>query len=153
MSLSAESRYKMNVRLSIKGFRANVFNSDTEKSERLDEIDCLNCISPLSIQTEAERLQTLVASATKSEADSNVRGVVVGSSLVYCFVLNSDSDQRFMNELQRLLRQPRNLMKSSVVLDEGCVSEITDTNSALDIKYVKGAKFVVDVYSEPLAML
>lgn len=153
MSLSAESRYKMNVRLSIKGFRANVFNSDTEKSERLDEIDCLNCISPLSIQTEAERLQTLVASATKSEADSNVRGVVVGSSLVYCFVLNSDSDQRFMNELQRLLRQPRNLMKSSVVLDEGYVSEITDTNSALDIKYVKGAKFVVDVYSEPLAML
>lgn len=153
MSLSAESRYKMNVRLSIKGFRANVFNSDTEKSERLDEIDCLNCISPLSIQTEAERLQTLVASATKSEADSNVRGVVVGSSLVYCFVLNSDSDRRFMNELQRLLRQPRNLMKSSVVLDEGYVSEITDTNSALDIKYVKGAKFVVDVYSEPLAML
>lgn len=153
MSLSAESRYKMNVRLSIKGFRANVFNSDTEKSERLDEIDCLNCISPLSIQTEAERLQTLVALATKSEADSNVRGVVVGSSLVYCFVLNSDSDQRFMNELQRLLRQPRNLMKSSVVLDEGYVSEITDTNSALDIKYVKGAKFVVDVYSEPLAML
>ena len=153
MSLSAESRYKMNVRLSIKGFRANVFNSDTEKSERLDEIYCLNCISPLSIQTEAERLQTLVASATKSEADSNVRGVVVGSSLVYCFVLNSDSDQRFMNELQRLLRQPRNLMKSSVVLDEGYVSEITDTNSALDIKYVKGAKFVVDVYSEPLAML
>lgn len=153
MSLSAESRYKMNVRLSIKGFRANVFNSDTEKSERLDEIDCLNCISPLSIQTEAERMQTLVASATKSEADSNVRGVVVGSSLVYCFVLNSDSDQRFMNELQRLLRQPRNLMKSSVVLDEGYVSEITDTNSALDIKYVKGAKFVVDVYSEPLAML
>lgn len=153
MSLSAESRYKMNVRLSIKGFRANVFNSDTEKSERLDEIDCLNCISPLSIQTEAERLQTLVASATKSEADSNVRGVVVGSSLVYCFVLNSDNDQRFMNELQRLLRQPRNLMKSSVVLDEGYVSEITDTNSALDIKYVKGAKFVVDVYSEPLAML
>ena len=58
-----------------------------------------------------------------------------------------------MNELQRLLRQPRNLMKSSVVLDEGYVSEITDTNSALDIKYVKGAKFVVDVYSEPLAML
>lgn len=153
MSFSAESRYKMNVRLSIKGFRANVFNSDTEKSERLDEIDCLNCISPLSIQTEAERLQALVASATKSEADSNVRGVVVGSSLVYCFVLNSDSDQRFMNELQRLLRQPRNLMKSSVVLDEGYVSEITDTNSALDIKYVKGAKFVVDVYSEPLAML
>ena len=153
MSLSAESRYKMNVRLSIKGFRANVFNSDTEKSERLDEIDCLNCISPLSIQTEAERLQTLVASATKSESDSNVRGVVVGSSLVYCFVLNSDSDQRFMNELQRLLRQPRNLMKSSVALDEGYVSEITDTNSALDIKYVKGAKFVVDVYSEPLAML
>lgn len=153
MSLSAESRYKMNVRLSIKGFRANVFNSDTEKSERLDEIDCLNCISPLSIQTEAERLQELIASATKSEADSNVRGVVVGSSLVYCFVLNSDSDQRFMNELQRLLRQPRNLMKSSVVLDEGYVSEITDTNSALDIKYVKGAKFVVDVYSEPLAML
>lgn len=153
MSLSAESRYKMNVRLSIKGFRANVFNSDTEKSERLDEIDCLNCISPLSIQTEAERLQELIASATKSEADSNVRGVVVGSSLVYCFVLNSDSDQRFMNELQRLLRQPRNLMKSSVVLDEGYVSEITNTNAALDIKYVKGAKFVVDVYSEPLAML
>lgn len=152
MSLSAESRYKMNVRLSIKGFRANVHNFDTEKSERLDEIDCLNCISPLSIQTEAERLQNLVASATNSESDSSVRGVVVGSSLVYCFVINSDNDHRFMTELQRLLRQPRNLMKGSVVLDETYVSELTHTYTDLDIKYVKGAKFVVDVYSEPLSM-
>ena len=152
MSLSAESRYKMNVRLSIKGFRANVHNADTEKSERLDEIDCLNCISPLSIQTEAERLQSLVTSATDSEADSSVRGVVVGSSLVYCFVINSDNDRRFMSELQRLLRQPRNLMKSSVVLDQAYVSELTHTYTNLDIKYVKGAKFVVDVYSEPISI-
>lgn len=153
MSSSANLRYKMNVRLSIKGFRANVINFDTEKSERLDEIDCLNCVSSLSIQSEAERLQNLVASATNSHADDNVRGVVVGSSLIYCFVLNSDSDTRFMNELQRLLRQPRNLMKNSIVLDETYVSEVVNADSDLDIKYVKGAKFVVDVYSEPLAML
>ena len=152
MSSSAESRYKMNVRLSIKGIRANVLESDTEKSERLDEIDCLNCVSPLSIQTEAERLHKLIESATNSNATSTRRGVVIGSSLIYCFVFNSSDDQCFMNALQRLLRQPRNLMKDSIVLDKSYVSEIVNMSSIHDIKYVKGAKFIVDVSSEPVSV-
>lgn len=152
MSLSAEPRYKMNVRLSIKGLRANVLESDTDKSERLDEIDCLNCVSPQSIQAEAERLYKLIGSSTKSNTTLGKRGVVIGNSLIYCFVFNSDDDQRFMNALQRLLRQPRNLMKDSIVLDESYVSEIVNMRRIRDIKYVKGAKFIVDVSSEPVSV-
>lgn len=152
MSISAEPRYKMNVRLSIKGVRANVLESGTDKSERLDEIDCLHCVSPQSIQAETERLYKLIGSATKSDATPNKRGVVIGNSFIYCFVFNSDDDQSFMNFLQRLLRQPRNLMKDSIVLDDHYVSEIVNMRSIRDIKYVKGAKFIVDVSSEPVSV-